>query len=114
MEYKRHSEIKENIALVCRELYEFAPPMPKGYEVVTFDILKRICAGGADLGIRLIADSQQVMQVSREIKRNIHGVIVHRIVDSADKDDLRKSLSKHYMPAEYRDLISIGLKTKNK
>ena len=106
MEMKRRSEIKENVALLCRELYELAPPQPKGLESLTFDSLKRVCAGGADIGIRVIADSQQVMQVSREVKRNMHGFVIHKVVDKSDKDDLRASLSRHYLPREYRDLFS--------
>lgn len=106
MELKRKSVIKERVAILCRELYELAPPKPKGLENLTFDALKRIFAGGADIGIRMIVDSQQVMQVSREVKRNLHGFVIHRIVDRSDKDDLRASHSKHYMPREYKDLIS--------
>jgi hypothetical protein len=106
MDLKRTSKVDENVVIMCRELFELAPPKPKEYEMMTFDSLKRVCAGGADLGVRLIADSQQFMQVSREIKRNIHGFIIHKVVDSTDKDEIRRSLSKHYFPSHYRDLIS--------
>lgn len=107
MEGKRLSKIGERVSLFSRELNEIAPYMPKGLERLTRDAVVDVVSRGADLGVRFVADCQQLSQLDRKVKRMIHVYLIHRIIDSREKDDIVKSLSRYSLPVEFKDGVSL-------
>lgn len=106
LELKQRSETTAKVAIVCREINEICPATPKGIECVTKDSISDLGARGRDINIRIIGDSQQVLQVSRELRRNIHYYFVHRITDSREKDEIKNSLSQWILPMGFKDTVS--------
>ena len=107
MSAKRTSEMDKKVAILVRELAELAPSRGGHYLAgYSRHSLIEIFARGADLGVRVVADTQQILQLTREIKRNVHIVISHRIIDRRDKDELYASLKSADMYVDIRDDLS--------
>lgn len=107
MEGKRFSKIKERVCLLSRELNELASFAPSGLEALTCDAIVDVVSRGSDLGVRFVGDCQQISQINRKIKRLIHVYLFHRIIDSREKDDIVRSLSRYALPLDFKDDVSM-------
>lgn len=95
-----------NVFIGSREINELVPSRPKGIEFLTSRKFEKLISRGADLGIRVVGDAQQVMSVSRDFKRNVHVITTFRLTDSSEKDELKRSLSKYLVDDNFRERIS--------